>query len=341
MKLTGRQAIAGCLVLYLGACVALKAHQAFQPSEERGLKFPHPIHEEQVDCMTCHDFESGETRQFDHEFCGVCHEIPEDAPTEEACMLCHTRADYSVDPRKSVLAMTDVVFQHLPHVAQEIDCAVCHPNPDTQPLPNARLKPFCMDCHGKTSPALNECSVCHQELSLTTIPTMRDGVRIAHDAPAVWEQVHGRESRMDPMYCAQCHDQETDCQHCHRVQEPSNHTPSWVRRTHGIQAMWDRQNCAVCHEEDSCLQCHQNNAPTNHRGRFGEPFNTHCVQCHFPAAQNNCTVCHEEISHQSARPSPHLLGIYPPNCARCHPGGVPTRAPHLLNSSVQCIVCHR
>jgi mono/diheme cytochrome c family protein len=38
--------------------------------------------------------------------------------------------------------------------------------------------------------------------------------------------------------------------------------------------------------------------------------------------------------------SPHTLGIYPVNCSACHPGGEPTRAPHLTNNSVRCRSCH-
>lgn len=340
LKLSGKQIAIACLVLYLGACVALRVTM---PAEtrvtDRGILFPHAAHTEDMDCTVCHDFGAAEPMVFDHAFCANCHEIPEDAPSPEACGLCHTREDYEVLPRERFL-MADLKFEHPPHAAQEVVCSVCHPEPDSKPFFTAPAKPFCMDCHGDVRPELNECSVCHNEIDESTIPQFRLGMRIAHDAPEVWETIHGREARMDAAYCAMCHDREAFCQDCHDTNPPADHTLTWRRRTHGLMATWDRQNCSVCHEESSCLQCHQNTRPTSHRGRFGAPVNTHCASCHFPAEQNNCTVCHEDIAHPTARPSPHLFGIYPPNCAECHPGGIPTRAPHVNNSSVRCVVCH-
>ncbi len=342
MTINGKTIAIAFAVLYLGACVALRATMPAPTSEDRGLTFPHEPHVVgmEMECSMCHDFAEGDVSAPTHELCGVCHDIPEDNPTEETCGICHTRADYTVDPRPSAL-LADIQFVHTPHIDQELDCAVCHEDPDTKPLPRQPLKPFCMDCHGDTRPELNECSVCHETLTKDTIPTSRGGMAIAHGSPDVWEHVHGREARLDANFCAQCHSQENDCEECHTTQAPDSHTPVWRRKSHGLHATWDRQSCATCHEEDTCLQCHQNSEPASHRGRFGAPVNTHCVSCHMPAEQNNCTVCHEEISHPSALPSPHAFGVYPPDCARCHPGGLPTRAPHFTNSSVRCIVCHK
>jgi len=198
-----------------------------------------------------------------------------------------------------------------------------------------------MDCHGKTDPKMNACSFCHSELSKESVPKFRRGTRIAHDAPEVWELVHGREARADAAYCAMCHEDEKDCVECHRREAPKSHTVTWRRRTHGLQANWDRQKCAACHEEDMCVRCHANTEPSSHRSGFGNPVNSHCVQCHFPQQDNGCTVCHETIEHRQARPSPHSRGVFPADCGRCHPGGLPHRAPHPMNNSARCVVCHR
>ncbi len=339
----------GLVIVYVGACVAIRAVvDSPKGAADRGLKFPHEPHAKDVDCSTCHDFAAESKTIFNHDFCVLCHEIPEDAATQpptdpaarEACALCHTRSDYSVDARPALL-MADLKFDHKAHLDKEVACNVCHADLDSKHMPPAPLKNFCMDCHAETDSQLNECAVCHKEIRREVVPTSRHGVRLAHDSPEVWQTIHGREAQLDQAYCALCHDQVEHCDSCHQTVKPDSHTISWRSRTHGLQAQWDRRNCAVCHEEDSCLQCHQNTRPESHRGRFGGPVNLHCVQCHFPAQDNNCTVCHEQIDHERALPGPHVLGIYPPDCARCHPGGLPTKAPHFTNSSVRCVVCHR
>ena len=199
---------------------------------------------------------------------------------------------------------------------------------------------FCVDCHAKTRPELTECKVCHSEISKETKPQYRATAHIPHDAPQIWETVHGQQWRDDPAFCKKCHESQTFCEDCHRKNAPSNHTISWRRKTHGLRAEWDRSKCAVCHEEDMCLRCHKHTEPSSHRAGWGEPGNRHCLSCHYPPQETNCTVCHESIDHRSAPRSPHDAGLYPPRCAVCHPGGVPYRAPHPINSTVRCVTCH-
>ncbi len=330
-------AMAVVLCILLGACVALRNHAP--GNSDRGIKFPHPLHAEQgIGCADCHDLSSPDTVMPGHDMCSVCHDINMDEATEEMCGFCHTREDFSMDELKSVLT-DEVIWSHDPHIAAEVECAACHTEPDARVIPAGDTMQWCMDCHGATDPKLNDCAVCHKELRIDVVPKYRGETRIAHDAPQVWEQIHGREARIDAEYCAVCHDKQDDCTTCHSVNKPKSHTMSFVRKTHGLEAAWDRAKCSACHEEDSCLKCHQNNKPTSHRGGFGSPLNTHCVQCHFEE-NNSCSVCHESIEHPSALPSPHTLGIYPANCALCHPGGLPLQAPHVMNSTVGCIVCH-
>ena len=75
-------------------------------------------------------------------------------------------------------------------------------------------------------------------------------------------------------------------------------------------------------------------------GSFLRGLQTHCVQCHFPERDTGCAVCHQNIEHPSARRSPHALGVFPADCARCHPGAIPDQAPHFSNSTVRCTQCH-
>ena len=192
-------------------------------------------------------------------------------------------------------------------------------------------------------PALNDCATCHTTINKDTVPQFRNGQRIAHDAPDVWKKVHGQEAKIDKQFCATCHDandKKLSCNECHSKEAPADHTLAWRGRTHGLEAQWNRNRCATCHEEDSCVKCHRNTPPDSHRGGWGAPADRHCVNCHFPAQKNECTVCHETIDHEKAKPSPHAAGVYPPNCGTCHPGRIPYLAPHPLNSTTRCVTCH-
>jgi len=320
---------------------------------DRGLKSGHNAHIEQgLDCATCHQWEEAGHIMPGHDLCSICHEIDEQAPDRASCNFCHTREDQSVDPLIKRMSI-ETIFEHETHMGANLECMECHKTPGEIPdLPRGPLKPWCMDCHQESEVPLldtgephvafaaNDCTVCHREITEKTRPKFRGGARIAHDVPDFWLKIHGHEARFDPQYCAMCHDTVASCDDCHSREKPQNHTIAWRRKPHGIRAMIDPQNCAVCHEEDSCIKCHEKTAPQSHRAGFGGIANRHCVSCHFPAQQNSCTVCHESIEHRSAGRSPHSFGLYPANCADCHPGGLPHRAPHPVNNSVSCRACH-
>lgn len=327
----------GLLACFVVACTTVT--RITHPKPDRGLRFSHEIHKKEMDCDTCHDMHTPGASMPTHDLCSVCHEIDVDNPTPDQCGHCHKQDDYTVLPLRKRLP-DEIKFEHAQHLAKEIACDTCHPGPDTSRLPSQPLKTFCMDCHGQTDPKLNECSVCHEEMSENAIPTRRAGLKIAHDAPEIWLRQHGRESQIDPGFCALCHDQASSCEECHRSTKPQNHTVAWRRTGHGFQATLDRNKCAVCHEEDSCIKCHRSTKPASHRRAWGEPFNRHCVNCHYPPERTGCTVCHDNIEHKKAMPSPHTFGFYPPNCALCHPGGIPYLAPHPTNSTVSCRTCH-
>ena len=335
-----RMAVIGGLVLYLGACVAWQSTQSGAKKQARGLIFRHDFHVEQgLECSDCHDT-SAEGDMFPkHDLCSLCHEIPLEEPTVETCGHCHSEPDFAVVPREMILS-DEVIFAHTPHIAAALDCTTCHPNPDEGTLATGPVMVNCMQCHEQSNVSLNACEVCHTELNLDTTPKFRAGERIPHDSPAVWALVHGRESMVDPQYCATCHDSQSFCVDCHRTTEPNDHTVTWRRSTHGLRAAWDRTKCAVCHEEDSCVKCHRDTKPRSHRAGFGSPRDNHCVQCHMPIAENNCAVCHESIEHREAPTSPHNIGLFPANCARCHPAGAPGRAPHANNFTARCADCH-
>jgi hypothetical protein len=327
----------------IGACVTSTLPKSGK--KDRGVRANHKVHivdQGQV-CSTCHEPKEGGTLSFPtHEMCGVCHEINVDQPTKEMCGKCHTRGEenYGVDAWASRFK-PEVKWSHDPHIAKEVACEKCHgADPDANGLPSGPLMPVCMNCHGKTDTKLNECSVCHNEISDKTVPQFRGETRIQHDVPAIWKHTHGSESRVDPKFCAKCHTEQNFCDTCHATQQPDSHTATWRRKAHGIEASYNRNKCSVCHEEDSCLKCHRNSQPESHKAVWGPPVNNHCTTCHYPPTKNNCTVCHESVEHQAAPPSPHRALLYPPNCRRCHPGSTPGRAPHAVNTTVNCKFCH-
>ncbi len=334
-------AICGYVAL-TGALMAIG--NAAEKSGDRGIEFSHDFHagELEIGCADCHRYGAGEEFMPGHQLCGVCHEMDEGSPFAADCAQCHTRDDRSVDPTLDLLG-GERKFSHFPHLENNVDCSSCHDNPDRSRIAEGPLMARCVSCHELLGPEMTECGVCHRVIDEETMPQFRGASRINHDVPALWTRNHGHEYQADPQFCAVCHeDEEAFCASCHRQEKPQSHTLTWARRTHGLRASFDPTRCAVCHEEDSCVQCHQQTQPTSHRrAGWDGPADRHCVSCHMPPQNNNCTVCHETIEHPSARSSPHKFGRFPQACSKCHPGGNPYRAPHPTNSTARCVFCHR
>ncbi len=331
--------VIGLMCFVLAACMTVQ--NGMKKKADRGIRSDHAHHAtEELACDICHSFDEGGLVFPNHDVCGFCHEVEEPDPDTKGCALCHTNEDIEITPWEKVLS-EEIKFDHPSHLAKEIECATCHEDADKAALLQDDLMAFCNDCHIKTDAALGNCEVCHNEITKDTRPQYRGDQRIQHDAPAVWSKVHGFESKMDPEFCSMCHGEtEAFCEDCHRTNEPQSHTISWRRKTHGLNARWDRQACATCHEEDMCMKCHESNEPSSHRAGWDSPSNYHCVTCHYPPRETGCGVCHEQIDHPSAMPSPHNAGEFPSNCSECHEGGLPTRPPHPRNSTAPCLVCH-
>jgi len=329
---------AGVLVIsvLMGACITLTGLP--RRVADRGIRFSHAKHTD-TDCETCHEPQDGGRSIPGHDVCTVCHDMDPDSGSAEACAPCHTRPDQSFDPLARLLD-PEVLWNHRPHVAQEGACGACHADPDKGMRLHDYGMAFCMKCHEQLEPPRTGCAVCHNRLRKDVVPRYRDRMRIPHDSSAIWENVHGREAAKDPEFCNYCHDRTSECEVCHRQTPPKDHTLAWRRRTHGLQSSWDRTRCATCHEEDFCVKCHRNTEPSSHRAAWGRPINRHCLTCHYPPERTNCIVCHGAIEHRNALPSPHSFGVFPANCRVCHPAGLPHQAPHPLNSTVRCVVCH-
>ena len=330
--------LAAGVSVYVGACLTLSSPKETGKAAVRGIRPMHKVHTDQgLDCTICHEIKEGKPQFPTHELCSTCHDINVDEPDPKKCGFCHTNENFETTQRTKVLT-DEIKFDHDKHAP--VECTACHKEPDRAKLPAGPKMPFCMNCHAtKGNPKLNECATCHVSINEQTVPLTRAGQRIPHDSPEIWKHVHGRQATVDPKFCATCHEQQAFCDTCHAQKPPESHTLTWRQRTHGLQASWDRQRCAVCHEEDSCQKCHRNTQPQSHKNFWGKPANRHCVSCHYPPTKTECVVCHENIDHKTAIPSPHRIMLYPPLCAQCHPGG-PPKPPHPANSTARCQTCH-
>ncbi|QEM67673.1 hypothetical protein FO488_05575 [Geobacter sp. FeAm09] len=111
-----------------------------------------------------------------------------------------------------------------------------------------------------------------------------------------WLHRHGPASKAHIEECLECHTDRVSCIQCHKEVAPRNHTPSWAKTGHGLEARWDRSACTACHTEDSCIECHQSTRPSSHRrgwGGLGSTLQTHCGSCHYPVKDTTCFVCHK------------------------------------------------
>ena len=160
-----------------------------------------------------------------------------------------------------------------------------------------------------------------------------------------WQMVHGKQMQTEPELCSRCHRQ-LDCDQCHRVVPPKNHSNIFRKRGHGVHAVSALTRCQTCHLQDFCLNCHLTVEPIYHTTSFKtkRPY-THCGMCHLPLEEGNrCRACHREVNHFQARadaPSPPDFVDRSLPCLPCHPVEL-VPITHLYNTipDTQCIACH-
>ena len=131
-----------------------------------------------------------------------------------------------------------------------------------------------------------------------------------------WEIKHGQAAKANDTECFTCHEERVECISCHEDTPHRNHTSSFVNRTHGIQARWNKTYCQTCHRQDYCDSCHENSFPLSHtRSGFGDisAAGFHCqTSCQLPTSNwnstpaQNCIVCHKTrpVTTKSGIPHP-------------------------------------
>ena len=315
-------ALVGCMVLGRG---------------EHGLAFSHRLHvvEEGLECQNCHE--------------DLAFAADPGMPSVDTCLLCHEEIDEEKAPERRVETLFDeagefrarrvsalgdeVVFDHLRHVAAEVECGACHAGIEDNERLGAGVAVAmddCRACHAEREQP-NECATCHSVIASDWQPESHH-----HN----WKKLHGKvvRSRLagPTNSCALCHEP-SRCVDCHLDEPPDSHNNAWRLRTHAIAARMDRQTCAACHEPASCDRCHAEVLPRSHTGLWGGSKNVHCLTCHFPLKANGCVACHKGTpSHFLAPPKPawHDPGM---NCTHCH--GVSVALLHV-DKGDNCNICH-
>ena len=326
-------------------------------------------------CGDCHDEEVSEETE-DRSGCLHCHTFPEPVPgcSRDGCSE-ETLPDIVTvmgpAPYRNLRYPSEddpKGFSHALHAEAEIPCAACHGNIAQEgaiPFPSGKYMPKperCIACHAKdlghfTHQAHKEleiaCNDCHEdEVEEENMPdesyrpsglptTTPEACKECHDPVSArcdtchipntfdravrpmthrgaWTEFHGgiamfNEEGLHGQDCFTCH-QRNDCVACHTTQAPRDHTNFWRTRTHGLMAGSDRERCLNCHRQDYCVRCHAETAPRTHIGNWQD---RHCPWCHLDGAsgpEENCRVCHRQALHISA--------------------------PHTVQPSLDCRLCH-
>ena len=120
-----------------------------------------------------------------------------------------------------------------------------------------------------------------------------------------WERQHGQAAKANEANCLGCHEERAECIACHEDKAPRSHTSTFVNKTHGMEATWNKNSCQTCHRVDFCNTCHETAYPQSHtRVGFGDrsqnSANFHCnTGCVLPSGSwkntpaKNCITCHQ------------------------------------------------
>jgi hypothetical protein len=291
-----------------------------------------------ADCTTCHKFEaSGAFGTFPgHQECAVCHSKPGFTPQLIAsmpaagCRNCHNAEEienpgFTESRRLQAKEVAsgkyeNIVFSHAAHfkvrAQYNLNCTTCHyAIPNSKSLADLTLPKMldCVQCHdsARTIPAavrMTNCSTCHTNpVTLVGNIPKSHTLNVKPDFHTDAFRVHHEEQASAPdAKCFICHQNVTpslaaknQCDSCHQVMRPVNHTARFKDDIHGKIAALDRTTCATCHTADYCSSCH-NELPRSHVPLPLYKGGGHavsamldqraCMTCH--TFQNTCAQCH-------------------------------------------------
>ncbi len=154
---------------------------------------------------------------------------------------------------------------------------------------------------------MSNCSACHTAAQVKGNIPVGHTLNVKPDFHTEAFRVHHEEEASAPdAKCFVCHQNvspslaaKNQCDACHQVMKPENHTIRFKDDIHGKIAALDRTTCATCHSADYCSSCH-NELPRSHvplplfkGGGHALPAmldQRACMTCH--TFQNTCAECH-------------------------------------------------
>jgi hypothetical protein len=289
--------------------------------------------------------------------CSACHADDTDmSKGTDACVKCHSNADYSSKVRKDLVLMPAIAFDHAKHAAAKVDCLACHTIFDKVGVKGDEMLPkmaTCVACHSaKQVSKGSDCATCHTDSNIGSEKPASHG--------ALWLQNHGKalSQKTIDQSCNLCHTVQSgnDCASCHLREAPKNHNGAWTLQTHGQAATANRASCSTCHTENQCVDCHTSQKPFTHTGAWGSTGaageDRHCYSCHIDSgtysagnASGNCALCHASADIAAKHQSQHRIVTHTAStsCSACHtPSSTGTQ--RILHpypaSTTQCASCH-
>jgi len=203
-------------------------------------RIPHPAHrrvsEETRVCVECHKWtahlESYMDTHKEMPFSGVCvaYGCHVGTKTTEQCFDCH----------------------HVLHQASN-EWRTAHPATVAATGDSACLE----SCHTAA-----QCQTCHTtgerpEFSGLPIEIGMKAIEELHVKPEWTSEHHGEEALRNRANCRRCHEDQGECDECHR-QRPAFHgsTETWIGRHSRETDDLQDPRCIECHEEQWCEDCH-------------------------------------------------------------------------------------
>jgi len=292
-----------------------------------------------ADCTFCHKFDpKGQFASFpNHEQCATCHSKPGMRPqltagmSAESCRGCHTPEEIEnpgfTETRRFAGVHTtttgkyvNIAFSHVEHFKVKdrfnLNCTTCHyAIPTSTSIKDLTLPKMldCVQCHDsaraiKVEYRMSNCKTCHLDnVSLTSAVPNSHTKNVKPDFHTeAFRLHHAGEASAPDAKCFVCHQNvqpsvaaKLQCDACHAVMLPANHTSRWKDDLHGKYAGLDRTSCATCHTAAYCSNCH-NELPRSHNplplwkaGAHAFPAKLDlrsCFTCHN--FQNTCSECH-------------------------------------------------
>ena len=273
------------LFVFLGFVIfllvgAFSSQKGDKPNTNEGrIKFSHSLHNELVDCQTCHSAVSESVSLKDplfpnHDNCGECHEVDDD----KECNTCHYDDNYEA----LVKSESGLLFNHKIHLTnKDTNCESCHKG--LSEVDNSWQSPgahppmeTCYTCHNDKTVASNACESCH----ISTVNLMPQDHKVVSFA-----KNHKFAAQEFNANCVMCHDNQS-CEDCHvattgitetntlndfyQPYYPSNFVDGAkvqainrvhelnYRFSHGIDSRGKTSECQTCHQvETFCVECHQ------------------------------------------------------------------------------------